>query len=53
MKSKKRVNTDGSTRLIIVKHDSGSYSSYTPSQAAQMISVSELLREALAQWNKD
>ncbi len=37
MKSKKRFNDDGSTRLIIIKNDSGSYSAYTPIQAARMI----------------
>jgi len=37
MKSKKLINPDGTTNKIIVLNDSGSYSAYTPRQAAQMI----------------
>jgi len=39
MKSKKISNPDGSTKKIVVQHDSGSYSAYTPKQAAQMINT--------------
>lgn len=46
MNSVKRLNPDGSTRCIVVSHDSGSYSAYTPKQAAQMIN--ELKRQL---WN--
>lgn len=44
MQAKKLVNPDGSTRKIIVAHTSGSFSSYIPKEAAEMIS---LLREQL------
>ena len=37
MKSRKTLNTDGSTNKIIIQNDSGSYSAYTPIQAARMI----------------
>ena len=39
MKSKKILNPDGSTKRIVVQHDTGSYSSYTPKQAAEMINT--------------
>ena len=37
MESRKLMNSDGTTNKIVVKHDSGMFSSYTPKQAAQMI----------------
>lgn len=39
MKSKKVLNPDGSTKRIIIQNDSGSYCSYSPKQAAQLINV--------------
>ena len=44
--AKKIYNIDGTTKKIVVKHDTGAYSSYTPKQAAQMIL---LLQQSL--WN--
>lgn len=44
MDAKKLLNPDGTTRKIMVRHDSGSYSGYTPKQAALMIN---LLKEQL------
>lgn len=47
MKSRKFKNTDGTTRRIVVEHDSGAYSSYTLEEADEMIGVlgSQLLSE--------
>jgi hypothetical protein len=37
MRSIKRINPDGSTRLITVRKDNGVYVSFTPMEAAKMI----------------
>lgn len=35
--SRKLINSDGTTRKIIIRNESGSYSAYTPRQAAATI----------------
>ena len=54
MISRKLLNPDLSTRKIVIRHDSGMYSSYTPSQAAQMINeLKRQLWSGLPLSNKD
>jgi len=37
MKSRKRLNSDGTTRCIILEKESGSFNAFTPREAAEAI----------------
>ena len=37
MKSRKLLNSDGTTRSIVIEKDSGAFNAFTPREAAEMI----------------